>query len=113
MITTIHLCRTYLLLIANRQAATYPSSSRKRIDADKVAREFEKEESESTLDGEQGLQRTFQQIFANADEDQRRAMQKSFSESGGTVLSTNWSDVGKGTVRVEPPQGMEARTYEK
>lgn len=47
------------------------------------------------------------------DEDGRRAMQKSFVESAGTVLSTNWNDVGKGKVGVKPPEGMEHKQYEK
>ena len=34
------------------------------------------------------------------------------SESGGTVLSTNWSEVGKDKVDVKPPDGMEYRKYE-
>lgn len=32
--------------------------------------------------------------FISADEDTRRAMMKSFYESSGTVLSTNWKEVG-------------------
>jgi hypothetical protein len=31
-------------------------------------------------------------------------MIKSFTESGGTVLSTNWEEVGKGPVKGSPPQ---------
>jgi suppressor of G2 allele of SKP1 len=31
---------------------------------------------------------------------------KSYQESGGTNLSTNWKDVSKGTVKVSPPEGM-------
>uniref|UniRef100_A0A183SE50 SGS domain-containing protein n=1 Tax=Schistocephalus solidus TaxID=70667 RepID=A0A183SE50_SCHSO len=33
------------------------------------------------------------------------------TESGGTVLSTNWDEVGKGKVEVKPPDGMEYRKY--
>ncbi|EQB61091.1 sgs domain containing protein [Vairimorpha apis BRL 01] len=32
-------------------------------------------------------------IYQNSDDDTRRAMEKSFVESGGKVLSTNWKDV--------------------
>jgi suppressor of G2 allele of SKP1 len=39
-------------------------------------------------------------------------MNKSFQESGGTVLSTNWSEVGKGHVGVKPPDGMEFKKWE-
>lgn len=33
-------------------------------------------------------------------------------ESGGTVLSTNWKDVGKKKVDVKPPDGMEYKQYQ-
>jgi len=39
-------------------------------------------------------------------------MNKSFQESGGTVLSTNWKDVSKETVEVKPPDCMEYKQYE-
>lgn len=32
-------------------------------------------------------------------------------ESGGTVLSTNWSEVGQGKVEKKPPDGMEWKTW--
>ena len=37
----------------------------------------------------------FKKLYAGADADTRRAMMKSYQESAGTALSTNWSDVGK------------------
>ncbi|KAK5088625.1 Cochaperone protein [Lithohypha guttulata] len=37
----------------------------------------------------------FKKLYAGADPDTKRAMMKSFTESNGTALSTNWSDVGK------------------
>ena len=53
----------------------------------------------------------FKQIFSNGTDEQRRAMMKSFTESGGTVLSTNWADVGNREVKGEPPKGMEEKKW--
>jgi suppressor of G2 allele of SKP1 len=55
----------------------------------------------------------FKKLYAGADEDTKRAMMKSYVESNGTVLSTNWSEVGKGKVETSPPDGMEAKTWGK
>lgn len=53
----------------------------------------------------------FQQLYGNADEDTRRAIIKSYQESNGTVLSTNWSEVGKGKVETKPPSGQVAKKW--
>jgi hypothetical protein len=45
----------------------------------------------------------FKKLYAGADPDTRRAMMKSFYESQGTALSTNWDEVGKERVPVHPP----------
>jgi len=55
----------------------------------------------------------FQKLYADADADTRRAMMKSYSESGGTSLSTNWNEVGKKKVDVVPPKGMEGRKWDQ
>ncbi|KAI4213066.1 MAG: hypothetical protein LQ351_004220 [Letrouitia transgressa] len=53
----------------------------------------------------------FQNLYKNADPDTRRAMMKSYTESNGTALSTNWSEVGQGKVEPSPPDGMEAKPW--
>ena len=96
----------------NAATHNYPSSSRKFHDWDKMAANIEKEDSEEKKEGDAALNDLFQKIYANADEDTKRAMNKSFQESGGTVLSTNWKDIGKKKVEVKPPDGMEYKKYE-
>jgi len=94
------------------QAKTWNSNNPIVIDDNKpkARKNWDKVVKEIDVDKEEGgIQQTFQDIFKNADEDQRRAMEKSFYESGGTVLSTNWSEVGKGKVEISPPDGMVAK----
>lgn len=43
----------------------------------------------------------FRTLYKDADEDMQRAMMKSYTESGGKVLSTNWDDVKKKKVIYE------------
>jgi suppressor of G2 allele of SKP1 len=87
----------------------YPSSSRKKLNWDQLEKEVEEEK----LEGDAALNKVFQDIFAGGSEEQRRAMIKSFTESGGTVLSTNWDEVGKAPVKGSPPKGMEAKSYKE
>jgi len=53
----------------------------------------------------------FQTLFKGADEDTKKAMMKSYQESGGTALSTNWGEVATKKYAVDPPDGMVARKY--
>ncbi|EIN13778.1 SGS-domain-containing protein [Punctularia strigosozonata HHB-11173 SS5] len=76
--------------------------------------ESEKEKSSTedpNVGGDASVNNFFQQLYGNADEDTKRAMLKSYTESGGTTLSTNWSEVGKGKVEVKPPEGSEWKKW--
>ena len=84
---------------------SYPSSSKKRVDWSVVEKQVDDEKPE----GDAALNQLFQQIYRDGDDNLKRAMMKSFVESGGTVLSTNWDEVKKDKVEVKPPDGMEAR----
>ena len=54
----------------------------------------------------------FQKIYADASDDVKKAMNKSFQESGGTVLSTNWNEIGAAKTDVKPPDGMEWKKWD-
>ena len=121
---------------AEEKSPHYPSSSKKPRDWDKLEKNVQKEEEDEKEEGDAALNKLFRQIYANGSDEQKRAMSKSFVscdlcysfllspayfnslfsfckvESGGTKLSTNWSDVGKETQKIQPPAGMEAKKYE-
>ncbi|NXJ61200.1 SGT1 protein, partial [Rostratula benghalensis] len=89
----------------------YPSSSHYTRNWDKLVVEIKEEEKNEKLEGDAALNKLFQQIYSDGTDEVKRAMNKSFMESGGTVLSTNWSDVGKRKVEVNPPDDMEWKKY--
>lgn len=88
----------------------YPTSSKsgpKQWDSiikDEVA-EMEKNENENDPNA------FFRTIFAQADPDTKRAMMKSYTESNGTALSTNWEETSKKKFDTNPPDGMEAKSW--
>ena len=83
----------------------YPNSKGKDWNAVKL-----EDDEDTKPEGEAALNKLFQQIYGDGSDEQRRAMVKSFTESGGTVLSTNWDEVKKKKVDAQPPKGMEAKS---
>lgn len=77
------------------------NTKNKSKDWNKVVQEVEDEKPE----GEAAVNALFQQIYRDADPDTKRAMMKSFIESNGTCLSTNWTEVGSKKVETKPPEG--------
>lgn len=95
---------------ASVDAKKYPSSSGK--DWNRIGADLEKTLEDDKPEGEQALNNVFQQIYADGSDEVKKAMNKSFFESGGTVLSTNWSDIGAKKTDVKPPDGMEFKKWD-
>lgn len=86
------------------------------------------------MEGDAAVNRLFQKIYADSSDEVKKAMLKSFvskffyfpllyplnpfffrffqTESKGTVLSTNWDEVGKEKVDCKPPDGMEFKKWD-
>ncbi|XP_067134798.1 protein SGT1 homolog [Centruroides vittatus] len=89
----------------------YPSSRPEKKDWDKIVVDIKKEEAEEKLEGEAALNQLFQKIYSEGSDEVKKAMNKSFMESSGTVLSTNWNEVSEKKVEVKPPDGMEWKKW--
>uniref|UniRef100_A0A1I7VH38 SGS domain-containing protein n=1 Tax=Loa loa TaxID=7209 RepID=A0A1I7VH38_LOALO len=75
------------------------------ISWDKFAKEAEDDEEKGDVNV------LFQKLYKDADDDTRKAMVKSYTESGGTVLSTNWKEISKKRTEIRPPDGMEFKKW--
>lgn len=89
-----------------------PYASHKDWDA--IERDVLEDEKNEKPEGDEAMNKLFQQIYSNASEETRRAMIKSYQTSGGTVLSTNWDEVSKKDYEKErtAPDGIEWKNWE-
>ncbi|KAJ2723403.1 Cochaperone protein [Coemansia sp. Benny D115] len=104
-----HLEETEAQQMAQAKSKLALSSSRKGVSWDAIAAEAEKETK--LKPSEQSINELFQTIYKDADLETRRAMMKSYTESNGTALSTDWKSVSKGKVETVPPADTYAKPY--
>ncbi|QPG76425.1 hypothetical protein FOA43_003814 [Brettanomyces nanus] len=96
----------------NSEAVTsYPSSSNKKVDWSKYEGSDEDEANEEA--GDDAALNFFQKLYSDADPDTKRAMMKSYVESNGTSLSTDWSEVAKKEVETQAPEGTVPKQWSK
>lgn len=90
------------------QAPAYPTSSKKGPKNWEKMGEDDVAEDEDAGD----VNAFFKKIFKSGTPEQQRAMMKSFTESNGTALSTDWDDVGKRKVETVTDGGFVPKKFE-
>ncbi|KAM5344880.1 hypothetical protein ACJ41O_010742 [Fusarium nematophilum] len=90
----------------SKPAHSYPSSSRTG------PKNWDKLGDDESDDDSKDVNFFFKKLFKGASPDAQRAMMKSFTESNGTSLSTDWNDVKDRTVETVPPDGVEAKKWD-
>ncbi|KAJ5017761.1 hypothetical protein K4K57_007461 [Colletotrichum sp. SAR 10_99] len=88
-------------------APSYPTSSKSGAKNWDTVLADEKDDDE-----DKDINLFFKSLYKGATPEQQRAMMKSFTESNGTALSTDWNDVKDRTVETQPPEGVEAKKWE-
>lgn len=115
---------------AKTSGPSYPTSSKSGPkNWDKVVENLKKKPKKAKKDGKDnsesdsqqddgidsdegdGVNGFFSKLYKDAGPDQKRAMMKSYQESNGTALSTDWNEVKRGTVETTPPEGMVAKKW--
>lgn len=103
---------------AQDKSPSYPTSSRTGPkDWDSLAsaalQDGNKNDGLGGDDGDDGDETDtfFKRLYKDASPDVRRAMMKSYQESNGTALSTDWDKVKQGPVEIKPPEGVEAKKW--
>lgn len=86
---------------SSEQPLAYPTSSKKAVNWSKFDLKEDDEEQQDF----------FAKLYKDVDDDTRRAMMKSYVESNGTVLTTNWEEAQSKQFETSPPEGMEAKKW--
>lgn len=89
----------------------YPTS-KKGKDWSAIEKDMKDQESKEKREGKEAVNQLFQEIYSKGSDEVKKAMNKSYIESGGTVLSTNWEEIRRDKVPVKPPDGMEWKQWE-
>ncbi|KAK6465451.1 hypothetical protein DFJ63DRAFT_22373 [Scheffersomyces coipomensis] len=85
-------------------ALTYPTSSKKAINWSNFAvDDVEEEKNDMSF---------FTDLYKDVDDDTKRAMMKSYVQSNGTVLTTNWKEAKDKEFETSPPEGMQAKKWD-
>ncbi|KAL3903031.1 MAG: hypothetical protein SGILL_010602 [Bacillariaceae sp.] len=103
-----------------KKVPTVPKDSNKarpyasHRDWDAIEKDIEEEEKKEKPQGDEAMNKLFQQIYAGASEDTKRAMIKSYQTSGGTCLSTNWDEVKEKDYEKDrtAPKGQEWKDWD-
>lgn len=91
----------------NLPVTAYPTSSKKAVNWSN----FKVTDDDDEVDNSESD--FFAKLYKDTDDDTRRAMMKSYVESNGTVLTTNWDEAKTKTFETSPPEGMVAKSWEK
>lgn len=83
-----------------------PTKPKPKKNWDQIVKEFEEGEGK---DDQGDVNDVFKQLYAGADDATRRAMNKSYSESGGKTLSMNWGEVATANYRSDKDKSNDAK----
>lgn len=97
--------------VSSRAAYTAPAATSAKA-APKNWEKVIEDEAPNADEPDSDVNSFFKKLYAGASPDAQRAMMKSFVESNGTSLSTDWASVSSGTVATQPPEGVDVKKWE-